>query len=123
MRAWKDRQPLVAVALVAACLGAGAAHAQQEITVQGEVVDLSCYLAKGSKGPEHRACAQLCAKKGLPIGLLTPSGDLYLLIDDHNNPDPYDAAKKLAGGAAEVKGKKFVNGGMASIQVLEVTGR
>ncbi|MFQ5667716.1 MAG: hypothetical protein ACE5I7_14985 [Candidatus Binatia bacterium] len=96
------------------------ARAQEDLTVRGEIVDLACYMAKGSKGASHKACAQLCAKKGLPIGVLTDAGDLFLLLDDHNNPDPYHAAKKLAGERAEVSGKKFSKRGIASIVVGSV---
>jgi len=98
------------------------AVAQEDITTQGEIIDMACYMAKGLKGPSHKACAQLCAKKGVPMGILTDSGDVYLLLDDHNNSDPYDAAKKLAGERAEVTGKKFNKQGVASIVVSAVKG-
>lgn len=93
------------------------AAAQDAITLSGEIVDLSCYLSKGSKGKRHKACAELCAKKGLPIGVLSDSGDVYLLLEDHDNPGGYDTAKSLAGERAEVTGKKFSSGGVQSILV------
>ena len=40
------------------------------------------------------------------MGVLTDSGELYLLIDDHSNSAPYEAAKKLAGAKAQISGKK-----------------
>src|SRR5262247_1525113 len=73
------------------------AAAQEPITVKGEVVDLACYLSKGSKGKRHKTCAELCAKKGLPLGVLNEAGDVYLLIENHDDPGPYDTAKGLAG--------------------------
>jgi len=88
------------------------ASAQDEVTVQGEIIDMACYMA----------CAQMCAKKGVPIGVLTDGGEVYLLLDDHNNPDPYDAAKKLAGERAEISGKKFSKQGVASIVVSGAKG-
>jgi hypothetical protein len=91
--------------------------AQDAITVQGEILDMACYMAKDKKGPEHKSCALLCAKGGVPIGILTDAGDVYLLIDDHDNSDPYEAAKKLAGSRAEIGGKKFVKQGVAAILV------
>ncbi|MBI4518931.1 MAG: hypothetical protein HY699_24330 [Deltaproteobacteria bacterium] len=100
-----------------ATVASHSAQAQEAVTVQGEVLDLACYLAKDKKGAEHKSCAAMCAKAGLPIGVLTDGGDLYLLIDDHDNNEPYDAAKKLAGSRAEIQGKKFVKHGMASILV------
>jgi len=98
------------------------AGAQEAVTVSGEVVDLACYLSKGSKGKRHKQCAQLCAKKGLPIGVLTDAGDVYLLIEDHDDPAPYDAAKELAGERATVSGKKFTKGGVQSVLVTETKG-
>jgi hypothetical protein len=96
--------------------------AQDAITVSGEVVDLACYLSKGLKGRRHKQCAQLCPKKGLPIGVLTDAGDVYLLIEDHDNTAPYEEAKGLAGERAEISGKKFVKGGVASVLVSSVKG-
>jgi hypothetical protein len=116
---------LVAAALLTvfgACVPA-ILSAQEEIAVSGEIVDLACYLSKGSRGMQHKACAQLCAKKGLPIGVLTPEGDVFLLIEDHDNPDPYQKLKKLAGENADVKGKRFSKGGVASILVSEASSR
>jgi hypothetical protein len=95
------------------------AAAQDQVSMSGEVVDLACYLSKGSKGTRHKACAQMCAKKGMPLGLLTESGDVYLLIEDHDNPSPYESVKELAGEQAQVAGKKFTKGGMQSILVSE----
>ena len=92
-------------------------HAQEDISVQGEILDMACYMAKGSKGAGHKACAALCAKKGVPMGVLTDGGEVYLLLDDHNNPDPYESVKKLAGERAEITGKKYNKQGVASIVV------
>jgi hypothetical protein len=116
---------LALAAALAVLVGAGnpgVARAQEDITVQGEIVDMACYMAKGSRGAGHKACAQMCAKKGVPIGVLTDAGDVFLLLDDHNNSDPYDAAKKLAGDRAEVSGKKFSKQGVASIVVGAAKG-
>jgi hypothetical protein len=98
------------------------AVAQEPVTVKGEIVDLACYLSKGSKGKRHKTCAELCAKKGLPIGVLNDAGDVYLLIEDHDDPAPYEAAKELAGEQAEVSGKKFTKGGVQSILVTGAKG-
>ena len=61
--------------------------ASKEMTVTGEVVEVSCYLAHGDKGKgdAHQGCAEACAKAGSPLGVLTDNGKLYvsLLPDDH----------------------------------------
>jgi len=98
------------------------ASAQEAVTVQGEIIDMACYMAKGKKGPEHKSCAQLCAKSGVPIGVLTDAGEVYLLLDNHDDSDPYEDAKKLAGSRAEITGTKFVKQGVASIVVSGAKG-
>jgi hypothetical protein len=98
----------------------GAARAQEEITVEGEIVDLACYLAKGSRGPSHKVCAQKCAERGIPIGVLSADGKLLLLLEDHSDEEPYEEAKKLAGVNAVVKGKKFSKPGIDGLVVGEI---
>jgi hypothetical protein len=113
---------VVAAMLLLAAIAPPRAAAQEEITVKGEILDLTCYLSRGSKGERHKTCAVMCAKKGLPIGILTESGQVYLLIEDHDDPDPYADAKKLAGQQAEISGKKYAEGGVAAIQVKQAKG-
>jgi len=94
-----------------------------DVTLTGEIVDLSCYLASGKKGRVHKTCAQRCAERGLPIGILTGDGKVYLLLEDHANEQPYEDAKKLAGIQAEIKGKVFDERGIASVVLGSVTKR
>src|SRR5688500_16960250 len=53
------------------------------ITVSGEILDLSCYLARGLAGPLHRDCAKQCLAMGVPMGLMTADSTLYLLTQNH----------------------------------------
>lgn len=94
----------------------------EDVKVEGEILDMTCYLHKGSTGRRHKACAEMCAEKGLPIGVLTDSGEAYLLIEDHDDPEPYAAARKLAGKKASISGKKYTRGGSTGIMVLEAKG-
>jgi len=106
--------PIFAAAFLTVSRPAGA---QEEVTVKGEILDLTCYLSKGSKGDRHKTCAKMCAKKGLPIGVLADDGKVFLLIEDHDDTDPYDAVKDLAGGRAEITGKRYSKDGIESIMV------
>lgn len=116
----------VRVAL-AVCLAVALApltgRGQEATSVEGEVVDLSCYLPKGSRGAAHKSCAQLCARRGLPLGVLTDGGDLFLLLEDHDNPEAYERAKKSAGERVAVTGKQVARDGMKGIVVGSVAGR
>jgi len=86
-------------------------------TWTGEVVDLACYVAKGAHGPDHAGCAKACVKGGQPMGLLTDDGTLVLLAADHQNGEPYEALKDLAGAQAEVTGILSEKDGMAMVTV------
>ena len=118
---------IVVSSIVAGVLALGlgwpaASNAQESVTVQGEIVDLACYLPKGSRGPAHKSCAQMCAKRGAPLAVLTDAGDLYLLVDDHNAPESYETAKKLAGDRVEITGNKVSRQGLAGIVVEAAKG-
>jgi len=96
-----------------------AASAGDQVTLEGEVVDLACFLPRGEKGrgEDHRECAQMCAEGGAPLGLLGKGGDLVLLVEDHAKPAPYEKVKKLAGGNASIEGERFSRGGIAAVVV------
>jgi len=91
-------------------------------TVTGEVIDMSCYLhhPTTSTGSGHRKCAETCAKKGLPMGLLTADKQVFLLLEDHDNPKAYAAALAKAAEQATVEGDKVSVGGVQGIVVEAV---
>jgi hypothetical protein len=110
------------VALATALLVAAAPAAWAGDKVTGEVIDMSCYLhhPETSTGNSHRKCAETCAKKGLPMGLLTSDKQVYLLLEDHDNPKAYAAALAKAAQQATVEGHKVNVGGVQGI-VVEAT--
>ena len=107
----------VLAALVATLPGVASAD-----SVTGEVVDLSCYLSHPhtSTGAVHRKCAETCAKKGLPMGVLSEDGTVVLLLEDHANPKAYKDAVGKAAETVTVEGTKVTQGGMAGIVVESV---
>src|SRR5579883_2548098 len=69
-----------------------------EMTVKGELVDMACYMAHEGKGKKHAQCAKMCVKGGAPLGLVTPDGQTYLLVEDHSSikaKKPYAQAKEM----------------------------
>ena len=85
-------------------------------TITGEVVDLGCYLAHEGRGAKHMDCAIKCINAGMPIGLLTSDGKLYLLTMDHDNPDPYNDLKSMAAKTVAVTGEVLERGGMKGLE-------
>lgn len=110
------------VAMVAAALGRGVAPAVAADTVSGEIIDMACYLPhpETGKGPSHKKCAETCVKKGLPMGLLTDDKQVYLLLEDHENPKPYAQLKEKVAEKVTVEGEKVSQGGTQGFVVEAV---
>lgn len=53
----------------------------EETTVEGELVDITCY-SNGAKGESHRMCAITCVKLGKPIGIAAKDGKVYTLLTE-----------------------------------------
>ena len=93
------------------------------ITVVGEIVDFSCYLQLGKHGEKHRSCGQKCVQNGQPIGLLTRTGALYMLMPEEHDPrrdggvDAKASASDHMGHIVEVNGTEASVGGYRAIYV------
>jgi len=61
-------------------------QAGHEVTLVGEIVDFSCYLQLGKHGEKHRSCGQKCVQNGQPVGLLTKTGELYMIMPEEHDP-------------------------------------
>jgi hypothetical protein len=86
-------------------------------TITGEVVDTGCYLGHAARGEKHIGCATKCVNNGMPMGLLTADGRLYLLTLNHDDADPYNQLKGMLGKNAAVTGVVMQRAGMKAIDV------
>jgi hypothetical protein len=89
-------------------------------TVTGEVVDMGCYLGHSAMGAKHASCATKCINQGMPMGLLTTNGTLYLVTLDHDNGDPYNSLKSMAGKHATITGAVMTRNGIKAIEASTV---
>src|SRR5712692_8182489 len=64
----------------------GGMHMGKDVSMTGQVIDLSCFTTTGASGPSHKACAAACAKSGMPLAILSDDGKLYMLA----SPKPAD---------------------------------
>src|SRR5690348_10015824 len=83
------------------------------ITVVGEIVDFSCYIQLGKHGEKHRSCGQKCVQNGQPIGVLTQTGTLYMLMPEEHDP-------RRDGG---VEARQSAPGTLATFSKLGARGR
>jgi len=96
---------------------------EKEMTVKGEVVDVSCYLRHGDKGTgnDHKSCAEACAKAGGPLGILTKEGKLYVSVlpDDHG-AGPNAILMEHIAHQVEVTGLVRTKSGVRGIMISKV---
>jgi hypothetical protein len=82
--------------------------------ITGEAVDMACYIDHNATGEKHADCAKKCITSGLPVGLKTDDGKIYLLIGEHkplNTELAQYAAKKIT-----VEGKVASRDGVNMIE-------
>jgi len=89
-------------------------------TITGELVDMGCWLGHAARGEKHISCATKCLSQGMPMGLLTSNGTLYLVTLDHDNADPYNSLKEKAGKNVSITGSLLSRSGMKAIEASTV---
>jgi len=108
---------LISTAAAAAFVTALAVPAfASDLTIKGEVVDVACSVSKkdAGKGAAHASCAMVCAKKGSPVGILTPDA-VFTISGDYtasNNAKLLDFIAKtviVTGEVFEKDGQKMIN--------------
>ena len=91
----------------------------QEILVTGEVLDMTCYIASNLSGPDHAQCARICIRNGLPAGIKTRDGKVYLLTGEPGHSVSVELAE-YAAQVVTIKGRQTVRDGFAQLQVEEI---
>lgn len=93
----------------------GHGKTKNQVTIEGEVVDLTCYLGHKSSGEKHVKCAEMCVEKGLPVGIVdAKTGKVYLVSGSNHEPANAELIKfcgqkvKITGEAFEGKGVNLI---------------
>ena len=94
------------------------AKSGENVTVSGEVLDMACYLDHGAHGAKHAGCAEKCISSGLPVGLKSADGKVYLLIGEHKPLN--DTLAQYAAKTVTVKGKLVSRDGINLLENAEV---
>ena len=90
-----------------------------EITVTGEVLDMTCYISDNLSGPDHAECAKTCIRKGLPVGIKSrDDGRVYLLVGDSKSLN--DQLADYAAKTITVKGKIRSRDGFAMLDNVTI---
>jgi len=97
-----------------------AAEQSKEVSVKGEVIDTFCYATMGAKGASHKQCGIDCAHKGIPVGLLEPSGKIHILLPTKDKSALSDEVVNRMGETVTVTGHEHMKGGLAFLTAESV---
>ena len=123
------RLRLTAAALMAALFAPTAqASDAQTIEVTGEVIDTWCYYSGVMGGPEavtgtaHHTCALWCAAGGIPVGIRTEKGEVYMVLklDTEAPLEQTDKVMEQASDVIRAKGTHYKRDGVNYILVDQV---
>ncbi|MGI9356310.1 MAG: hypothetical protein ACR2PF_14255 [Rhizobiaceae bacterium] len=113
---------------VAALLPAFAATEGKMIEVKGEIIDTWCYFSGVMGGPDavtgtaHHTCALWCAAGGIPIGIRSEEGKVFMVLKLKGQQplEPTDAIMEIQSQVITAKGKHFRRDGIDYIIVDDV---
>jgi len=117
--------PILIAVLTAAALVAGSRLLRGEekksadVTLQGTVVDMHCYVTHGIHDAGHTACANACIARGVPAGFLADDGTLYVLFGE-TPQSVKETVKDLADVPARLTGTPVTRSGVKGIQVKSI---
>lgn len=102
------------VCALALCFGA--VTRAQSVTVTGEIVDQACYNKdKSNTGADHKDCGLGCAKKGMPLAIVTKDGEVYQIVGAYTENknakliDVFAETVEATGTVTEKDGKKLLD--------------
>ncbi len=88
------------------------------VTISGQVIDPACYLKQGKHGPDHKMCAQTCAKAGQSLAILEDkTGKIYVSLGAEMGDDPNAKIFSLAEEKVKVSGTVITKGGISGIVI------
>ncbi len=100
----------------------------ETITVTGEILDTWCYMSgvmgppEATQGSAHHACALWCSAGGIPVGLVTEDGTVYMVLKIEGDAQLAggDTALRLAAHTVEATGVLHARDGLNYLIVESV---
>lgn len=89
-------------------------------TLQGEIIDLACYIRHAALGEKHLKCAEHCAELSLPLGLLEDQTNQVYLILPPGHTDPRPLVLPHLGKRVRVQGQHYAMGGMNGLEIGKI---
>ncbi len=108
--------------------GSLAASTAKTVEIKGEIIDTWCYLSGVMGGPDavvgsaHHTCALWCAAGGIPVGVRTEDGTVYMVLKIKGE-DPLaqtDTVMEIQSNTIVAKGQHYLRDGINYIVVEKV---
>ncbi|MEP1207611.1 MAG: hypothetical protein ABJM29_03680 [Rhizobiaceae bacterium] len=105
-----------------------ASTAGKIIEIKGEIIDTWCYFSgvmgdtDATRGTAHHTCALWCAAGGIPVGVRTEEGEVYMVLK-FQGEDPLeqtDTLMEIQSDIITARGKHFLRDGVNYIVVENV---
>jgi len=117
-----------ALAFVFSSFSASAATSAKEIEIKGEVIDTWCYFSGVMGGEDavvgtaHHTCALWCAAGGIPVGVLTEEGEVFMILryEGEDILEPSDKIMEVQSDLITAKGLHYVRDGVNYLVVEKV---
>jgi hypothetical protein len=95
--------------------------APKEVTLEGEILDLYCFMKhpEDGQGADHIKCATSCIGKGLPIGFLS-GGTVYVILGGKDHASAKDLVAGYVGVQSRLTGLLIEHDGVKSIEVASI---
>ena len=100
----------------------------EDVEIKGEVIDTWCALSgvmggiDAVSGSAHHTCAVWCAAGGIPVGVLTEDGTIYMVLKMENSEmlEQTDAIMKIQSDVITAKGKHYLRDGVNYLVVEKI---
>ena len=96
------------------------AGAEAALTVTGQIIDPVCFLDHGASGPEHRTCAQACAKMGINLVFFNEKDHQIYSILPTGHANPNDKVVEFAEKHVEITGTIHKQAGYQAIEIQTI---
>ena len=119
---------MTAGTLVSATLPSYAAVEAKAVEIKGEVIDTWCFFSGVMGGEDavigsaHHTCALWCAAGGIPVGVLTEDGEVFMVLK-YEGEDPLertDTIMEVQSDTITAKGMHYVRDGVNYLVVEKV---
>lgn len=119
---------VASVGLLSLYASAQAAVEAKAIEIKGEVIDTWCFFSgvMGGEdavvGSSHHTCALWCAAGGIPVGVRTEEGEVYMVLkyEGEDPLAPTDAIMEVQSDVITAKGMHYVRDGVNYLVVEKV---